>query len=56
MVTTMSKLLHVSRKTLHKHIKFGVQVDENEKYACWDLICKKPYQEKLLIGIKEKVE
>ena len=43
MVTTMSKFLHVSRKTLHEHTKVRVQVDENDEDACWDLIYKQPY-------------
>ena len=42
MVATMSKLIHVSRKTLHKHTKFRVRVDENDESSCWDLITRKP--------------
>ena len=38
MVTTMSKLLHVSKKTLHKYTKFRVKIDENDEVACWALI------------------
>ena len=30
MVATMSKLLHVSRKALHKYNKFRVKKDEND--------------------------
>ena len=52
MLETMSKSLHVSRKALHKHNKFKVQVDENDEVSCWDIITKNPYQEKLPIGIK----
>ena len=40
MVVTMSKLLHVSRKILHKYTKFRVNIDENDEVACWDLICR----------------
>ena len=40
MVVTMSKLLHVSRKMLHKYTKFRVNIDENDEVACWDLICR----------------
>ena len=42
-VTTMSKLLHILRKTLHKHTKFRVQVDENDEATRWDFICRKPH-------------
>ena len=55
MVTTMSKLLHVSRKTLHKHTKFKVQGDENDEAPYWALICKQPHQDRILARIKEKV-
>ena len=34
MVTTMSKLLHVSTKTLHKYTKFMVKIDENDEDVC----------------------
>ena len=52
MVTTMSKMIHVSRKTLHKHSKFRVQVDENDEIACWALITRKTYQDKIATIIK----
>lgn len=51
MVATMSKLLHVLRKTLHKHTKFRVWVDENDEVSCWDLITRKPYRDMLLVVI-----
>ena len=34
MVTTMSKLLHVSRKKLHKYTKFRVKIEENDEVGC----------------------
>ena len=40
MVATMSKLLHVSRRTLHKYTKFRVKIDENDEVACWALVCR----------------
>jgi hypothetical protein len=55
MVTMMSKLLHVSRKTLQRHTKFKGHIDENDEATCWDLICRQPYQDRLLEGIREKV-
>ena len=44
MVATMSKLLHVSRKPLHKYPKFGVKIDENDETSCCALICKESYK------------
>lgn len=55
MLVTMSKLLHVLIKTLHKHTKVRVQVDANDEVACWDLITRKPYQYRLPVGIKPNV-
>ena len=51
----MSKLLHVSTKTLHKYTKFRVNIDENDEAACWDLICREAYKDRMEEGIKEKV-
>lgn len=48
----MSKLLHVSRKTLQKHTKFKVQVNENDESSCWALITMQPYQGNITVGIK----
>ena len=47
MVTTMSKLLHVSRKKLHKYTKFRVKIDENDEVAYWALICREAYQDRM---------
>ena len=55
MVARMSKLLHVSRKTLHKYTKFRVKIDENDEASCWDLICREANQERMEEGIREKV-
>ena len=55
MVATMSKMLHVSRKTLHKYTKFRVKIDENNEVSCWALICREAYQDRMEEGIREKV-
>ena len=55
MVTTMSKLLHVSRKTLHRYTKFRVKIDEDDEDACWAIICKEAYKDRMEEGIREKV-
>ena len=53
MVTTMSKLLHVSRKKLHKYTKFRVNIDENDETSFCALICRESYKERMEEGIKE---
>ena len=55
MVAIMSKLLHVSRKTLHKYTKFRVNINENDEATYWALICKEAYQDRTKEGIREKV-
>ena len=55
MVATMSKLLHVSRKKIHKYTKFRVKIDENNEASCWPLICREAYKDKMEEGIGAKV-
>ena len=55
MAATMSKPLHISRKTLHKYIKFRVKINENDEAAYWDLICREAYKDRIEEGIREKV-
>lgn len=55
MVTTMSKLLCVSRKTLQRHIKFKFHIDENDESTCWALICKQLQRDRLLQGVRENL-
>ena len=54
-VATMSKLLHVSRKTLHKYTKFRVRIDENDEATCWAFICRQPYRDRLPENVREQV-
>ena len=54
MVATMSKLLHVSRKTLHKYTKFRVKIDKNDEAVGWALICREAYKDRMEEGIREK--
>jgi hypothetical protein len=42
-----------SRKTLHKHIKFRLQIDANDELACWIVISRQPYKHRLVENIKE---
>ena len=51
----MSKMLHVSRKTLHKYTKFKVNIDENDEATYWALICREAYKDRMEEGIIEKV-
>jgi hypothetical protein len=51
----MEKLLGTTPKTLHKHKKFRVQLDVNDELACWAIICRHPYKDRLLEGVRAMV-
>jgi hypothetical protein len=49
----MAKTLGTSRKTLHKHRKFRFQIDVNDELACWTVISRQPYKDRLAENVKE---
>jgi hypothetical protein len=49
----MEKTLGMSRKTLHKHRKFCFQIDVNDELACWIVISRQPYKDRLAENVKE---
>ena len=46
-LVNMARALGTSRKTLHKHQKFQLQIDVNDELACWRAICRQPYKDRL---------
>ena len=53
LVTSMAQALGTSRKNLHKHRKFRLQIDVNDKLACWRAICRQPYKDRLGENVKK---
>jgi hypothetical protein len=49
----MEKTMGTSRKTLHKHRKFRLQIDANDELACWTVISRQPYKDRLAENVKE---
>jgi hypothetical protein len=49
----MEKTMGNSRKTLHKHRKFCFQIDVNDELACWIVISRQPYKDRLAENVKE---
>jgi hypothetical protein len=49
----MAKTLGTSRKTLGKHRKFRFQIDANDELACWTMISRQPYKDRLAENVKE---
>ena len=51
----MAKVLWTSGKTLHKNRKFRLQIDANDELACWTVICRQPYKDRLGENIKNMI-
>ena len=52
LITQLEKAIRTSRKTLYIHHKFRQQIDENNELACWDIICRAPYQYRMRECVK----
>jgi hypothetical protein len=48
----MAKMMETSRKTLHKNRKFCFQIDVNDELACWTMISRQPYKDRLAEHVK----
>ena len=51
-----ARMLKTSRKFLWKHKKFRVQLYEDDEVACWGVICRKPYQDRLSDNVRDRVK
>ena len=47
LTTQLAQVVGNSRKTLYKHRKFRMQIDENDELACREIICREPYKDKM---------
>ena len=52
-VKSMERALGTSRKTLHKHQKFRLQIDANDELPFWRAICRQPYKDRLGENVKK---
>ena len=50
--TQIAKVTGTSRKTLYKYKKFRLQIDENDEIACWEIICRQPYKDRVGESVK----
>ena len=53
LVKSMARALGTSRKNLHKHRKFRLQIDVNDEITCWRAICRQPYKHRLGKHVKQ---
>ena len=49
----MEKMMGMSRKTLHKHRKFRLQIDATDELGCWTVISRQRYKDRLAENVKE---
>ena len=52
LVKSTARALGTSRKTLHKHWKFRLQIDVNDELSFQRAICRKPYKDRLGENVK----
>ena len=56
LMSATSKLFKTSRKSLWRHTKFRIQLEENDELACWANICRRPYHGRLPDGVRDRVK
>ena len=56
LLSTTARLLKTSRKCLWKHKNVRVQLDEDDEVACWGVICRQPYQDRILDNVRDRVK
>ena len=50
------KTLGTLRKKLCIHNKLKLQIDKNDELACWAIICRQPYKDRMGEGVKDIVQ
>ena len=53
--TQLAQAVGTSRKTLYKHSRFRIKIDENDELACSTIICRQPYKDRKGEGVKDIV-
>ena len=56
LTTQLAQAIGTSRKTLYKHSKFGMQIDENDELACCEIIRQQPYKDRMGEDVKDIVQ
>jgi hypothetical protein len=49
----MAKTMGTSIKILYKYTKFRLQIDANDELACWTMISRQPYKDRLAENVKQ---
>ena len=56
LLSTTARMLKTSRNFLWKHKNVRVQLDEDDEVACWGVIYRQPYQDRLLDNVRDGVK
>ena len=56
LLSTTARMLKTSRKFLWKHKNVSVQLDEDYEVACWGVIYRQPYQDRLPDNVRDRVK
>ena len=56
LTTKLTQAIGTSRKKLYKHSKFKMQIDQNDELACWAIICRQPYKDRMGEGVKDIIQ
>jgi hypothetical protein len=48
----MEKTMGTPRKTLYKHRKLQLKIYANDELACWTVIYRQPYKDRLVENVK----
>ena len=52
LTTRIARVIGTSCKTLYKYNKFRLRIDENDELACWAIICRQPYKDRVGESVK----
>ena len=55
-MSATSKLFKTSRKSLWRHKKFRIQLDENDELVCWANICRRRYRDRIPDSVRDRVK
>ena len=47
-----AKVIGTSQKTSYKYNKFQLQIYANDELACWAIICRQPYKDRVGESVK----
>ena len=52
LTTQIGKAIETSRKSLYRYNKFRLQIDVNDELACWAIICRQLYKDRVGESVK----